>query len=182
LTIEAYVIVSANGMLADTSGVMPEALKFPADQSFFENALDAADLIVHGRHSHEDQKRSAQRRRVVVTSRVSTLAKDDALPHATLWNPAGATFAEACAAAGVKSSAKIAIIGGPAVYQLFLDRYDVFWLSQAHRVQIENGLGVFPDVPASTPQQILTSHGLRAKEKRMLDRAANVDLTAWRRS
>lgn len=182
MPIEAYVIVSANGMLADATGVMPDALKFPADQSFFESALDAADLIVHGRHSHEDQKHSAERRRIVLTSRIPALAKDDTRPNSTLWNPASATFEEALDAAGTKPSGKIAIIGGPPVYELFLDRYDAFWLSQAHNVRIENGRGVFPEVPALTPQQILTRHGLRAAEKRVLDPKANVDLTAWRKA
>lgn len=181
MPIEAYVIVSANGMLADESGIMPDSLKFPADQSFFETALDGADLVVHGRHSHEDQKGSPRRRRLIVTSRVPTTATDDTYPLATLWNPAGATFEEACAAAGVGSGAKIAVIGGPAVYDLFLDRYDTFWLSQAHKVQINNGRGVFSEVPASTPQQILTAHGLRAAERRTLDAEHDVDLTAWRR-
>src|ERR1700760_4078447 len=103
-------------MLADKAGIMPDSLKFPADQAFFESALDNADLIIHGRHSHEDQKRSSERKRVIVTSRVPTLENDDTHPLSTLWNPAGATFEEACAAAGVSTTAKIAIIGGPAVY------------------------------------------------------------------
>ncbi len=61
MRIEGYVIVSADGMLADANGVMPASLKFEADQRCFESALDAADLIVHGRHSFEDQPRSPQR-------------------------------------------------------------------------------------------------------------------------
>ncbi|HEX7882074.1 MAG TPA: dihydrofolate reductase, partial [Afipia sp.] len=55
MRIEGYVILSADGMLADASGVMPAALKFDADQRFFESALDDADLIVHGKNSLEDQ-------------------------------------------------------------------------------------------------------------------------------
>jgi len=181
LPIEAYVIVSANGMLADSTGAMPDTLKFPADQAFFESALDDADLIVHGRHSHEDQKRSNERTRLVLTQGVPALAPDTAYPHATLWNPAGATFEEACEAAGISSSAKIAIIGGPHVYALFLDRYDAFWLSQAHDIHLANGLGVLPGVPAQMPQDILAAAGLHAAETRMLDAERRVDLTAWRR-
>ena len=181
MPIEAYVIVSANGMLADSSGVMPDSLKFPGDQAFFEGALDEADLIVHGRHSHEDQTRSNERTRVVLSRAVPALAPDPDHPRATLWNPAGASFEEACAAAGVAPSAKIAVIGGPHVYALFLGQYDVFWLSQAHSVQIENGLGVFPDVPARTPQDILSASGLHAADTRVFDAKRRVDLTAWRR-
>jgi len=42
LRIEGYVIVSADGMLADAARAMPAELKFPADQAFFAAALDAA--------------------------------------------------------------------------------------------------------------------------------------------
>mgnify|MGYP001029148316 FL=1 len=180
-TIEGYVIVSANGMLADSTGVMPQSLKFPPDQAFFQSALDAADVIVHGQHSHEDQPRSPQRRRIVLTRKIASLEPTTQWPHATLWNPAGASFEEACKEAGAGASAKVAVIGGPVVYALFLDRYDAFWLSQAHDVSIADGLGVFPDVPRMTPQAILAQHGLKATERRVLDAARHVDLVAWRR-
>src|SRR3569623_3590928 len=168
-------------MLADSTGVMPDSLKFPADQAFFENALDEADLIVHGRHSHEEQKRSEQRTRLILTTSVPALAPDSAHPHSTLWNPKGATIEEACEAAGVSPAAKIAIIGGPHVYAFFLDRNDAIWLSQPHDVQLPKGLGVMPGEPERTPQDILAAAGLHAAETRVLDAAKRVDLTAWRR-
>lgn len=179
--IEGYVIVSADGMLADASGVMPAALKFDADQRFFESALDAADLIVHGRHSFEDQLRSPQRTRIVLTRTIAALAPDPANPKATLWNPAGASFEEACRASGV-TTGTAAIIGGPVVFGMFMDRYDTFWLSQAHRLTMPNGMGGFPDVPSRSPQDILAAHGLKAAEIRVLDAKRGVDVTAWRRS
>jgi hypothetical protein len=180
LRIEGYVIVSANGMLADANGVMPDSLKFKADQTFFETALDHVDLIVHGRNSYEDQPRSLQRRRIIVTGKIAGIADDATNPNATLWNPAGASFDDACRHAGL-TSGTVAIIGGPVVFDMFMDRYDTFWLSQAHRLDIPNGVGAFPDVPAETPQAILTRHGLKAHERRVLDAVSDVDLTAWRR-
>jgi hypothetical protein len=63
LRIEGYVIVSADGMLADATGVMPDALKFEGDKRFFTAALDRVDLIVHGRDSFEDQPNSPGRER-----------------------------------------------------------------------------------------------------------------------
>jgi hypothetical protein len=60
--IEGYVIVSADGMLADERHVMPDALKFEGDKSFFTAALDRSDLIVHGRNSFEDQPNSPRQR------------------------------------------------------------------------------------------------------------------------
>jgi hypothetical protein len=56
LRIEGYVIVSADGMLANADHVMPEGLKFEGDKQFFTAALDRADLIVHGRNSFEDSR------------------------------------------------------------------------------------------------------------------------------
>jgi hypothetical protein len=38
--IAGYAIVSQDGMLANAAGVMPEELKFPADQRFFAQGLD----------------------------------------------------------------------------------------------------------------------------------------------
>src|ERR1700743_1311671 len=96
LTIEGYVIVSADGMLADAGHVMPESLKFEGDKRFFTAALDHADLIVHGRHSFEDQPSSPRRKRIAVTRTVDAIAPDPANPRATLWNPAGASFEAAC--------------------------------------------------------------------------------------
>ena len=65
--IEGYAIVSAEGMLANAAGIMPDQLKFEADRRFFERGLDGADVVVHGRHSHEQQPRSYLRRRLILT-------------------------------------------------------------------------------------------------------------------
>jgi hypothetical protein len=180
LRIEGYVIVSANGMLANSSRVMPDALKFKGDKQFFTAALDRADLIVHGRNSYEDQPNSPKRRRVILTTRIAALAADPSNPNGTLWNPAGASFEEACALAGVRAGT-VAIIGGPVVFGMFLDRYDTFWLSQAPHVRIPDGEGCLPGVPRRSPQDILAAHGLKAGEAQILDAADDVSVTPWRR-
>jgi dihydrofolate reductase len=180
LRIEGYVIVSAEGMLANAHGVMPDQLKFEGDKQFFSAALDRADLIVHGRHSFEDQPNSPRRRRIVLTRTVRDIASDPSNPKASLWNPAGASFETACDHAGVHHGT-IAIIGGPDVFDMFLDRYDTFWLSQAPRVRIPDGEGCFPGVPAQSPQQILAAHGLEAGNTRILDAANDVSVTPWQR-
>jgi hypothetical protein len=180
LRIEGYVILSANGMLADATHVMPPELKFEGDQQFFNDALDNADLVVHGRNSGEEQPNSPKRTRIVLTRSVKALAPDPSNPQATLWNPAGAPFDAACERAGVTSGVA-AIIGGPTVFGLFLDRFDTFWLSFAPRVRIPGGEPGLPGVPARTPQAILAAHGLHAAETRVLDAANDVSVTAWRR-
>jgi dihydrofolate reductase len=180
LRIEGYVIVSADGMLANAHRVMPDRLKFEGDKQFFNAALDRADLIVHGRHSYEDQPNSPKRKRIIVTRSIGALAPDPSNPKATLWNPTGATFEAACDRAGVDSGT-VAIIGGPNLFAMFLDRYDTFWLSQAPRVRIPDGEPCFPGVPQRSPQDILAAHGLRAGAAQILDAAEDVSVTPWRR-
>ena len=143
LRIEGYVIVSADGMLANADRVMPKELKFEGDKRFFTAALDRADLIVHGRHSDEDQPNSPQRKRLILTRKIDAIAPDPSNPRATLWNPAGASFEAACDRAGVASGI-VAIIGGPDVFGMFMDRYDTFWLSQAPRVRLPGGEAMLP--------------------------------------
>jgi hypothetical protein len=178
--IDGYVIVSADGMLANADGVMPDELKFEGDKRFFTAALDRADLIVHGRHSGEDQPNSALRKRVIVTRSVAGIAADPSNPNAARWNPAGASFEAVCDHAGIRSGT-IAILGGPAVFDLFMDRFDTFWLSQALRVRLPGGEPVFSGVPARSPQQILTARGLQAGDSRRLDPDDGVIVTPWRR-
>ena len=180
LQFEGYVIVSSDGMLADAQNVMPNELKFEGDKRFFTAALDRAALIVHGRHSHEDQPNSPKRRRIIVTRRVAAVESDPSKPNALLWNPASATFEEACEHAGV-TSGTVAIIGGPAVFDMFMERYDTFWLSVAPKVGLPGGEPCFPGVGPRTPQQILAAHGLKPGKAEMLDSADGVSVTPWRR-
>jgi len=181
LRIEGYVIVSADGMLANADHVMPDELKFEGDKRFFSAALDRADLIVHGRHSHEGQPNSPRRKRLILTRAVAALAPDPDHPKATLWNPQGASFEAACEAAGV-GAGTVAIIGGPSVFGAFMDRYDTFWLSLAPHVRLPGGEACFPGVPERSPQDILAAHGLKPGEAQMLDPAADVSVTPWRRN
>ena len=179
--IEGYVIVSADGMLANADHVMPDSLRFEGDKQFFTAALDRADLIVHGRHSGEGQPNSPKRRRIILTRRIASLAADPDNPKATLWNPSGTSFEQAAEFAGV-AAGSIAIIGGPDVFGLFMDRYDTFWLSLAPNVKLPGGEGCFPGVPERTPEEILASHGLKAGERQMLDPSEQVSVTPWRRT
>jgi dihydrofolate reductase len=178
--IEGYAIVSEDGMLANAAGVMPDQLKFDADQRFFERGLDAVDVVVHGRHSHEQQPRSHLRRRLILTRHVPTIAADPSNGKALFWNPAGASFEQALAALGLPQPV-VAIIGGTEVFGLFLPRYDVFYLTRAPRVRLPGGRAVFPEVPARTPEDVLESHGLAPNRPEILDAAKGLAVMAWRR-
>lgn len=181
IIIEGCAIVSADGMLADADHVMPQALKFDADQRFFNDKLDGCDLMVHGRNSYEDQPNSHKRRRLILTHAVATLAPSPDNPKATLWNPAGASFADACDFIRFRDG-RVAIIGGTSVFGMFLDAYDTFWLSQAPHVRLPGGVPVFPGVPHASPQDVMAGHGLKAGDVQTLDAAHGVTLTPWWRA
>ena len=125
IRVEGYAIISADGMLADSRGIMPPQLINEADQRFFERGLDQAAGLVHGRRSQEHQPNSPQRRRLIVTRRVPALALNPKNDRALFWNQAGASFEEACRALGINDGTA-AIIGGTDIFGMFLPRYDAF--------------------------------------------------------
>ncbi len=179
--IEGYAIISIDGMIADADGAMPDELKNPADQDVFARGLDGADVIVHGRHSHEGQPNSPRRRRLIATRNVATLGPDPTDPKALLWNPAGASLEAACRALGVEAGT-VAAIGGTEVFALFLDiGYDAFYLTRAAKASLPGGRPVFPEVPARRAEDVLTSRGMTPGPERALDADAGVTLVEWRR-
>jgi hypothetical protein len=176
--IEAYVIASADGMLADASGVQSASLHFEADQRHFEQGLDQADLVVNGRHSQEGHSNAMRRRRLVLTRHVASLAADPDNPKARLWNPAGASLEAACAELGL-SSGTVAVIGGPRVFTLFLKLgYDCFHLSRAVKVRLPGGLPVFSrERFGGDPDATLSAAGLKARSPVWLE--DGLTLTDW---
>ena len=181
LTVAGYVIVSADGRIATSDRVVPLSLQFPADQAFLKDALDASALVVHGRHSQEDEGITASRKRLVVTRSVEAFAFDPLRPKIALWNPAGLGFEAACARHCVTDGG-VAILGGPGVYDHFLDRYDAFFLSRAPNVRLPGGLAAFSEIEAgATPEKVLSTHGLKAAGDRTLDATAGVTVTLWLR-
>lgn len=174
---EGYVIVSEDGMIADASGAMPPSMIVPGDQAFFEQGLDRADIVVHGRHSQENQARSAARKRVIATRGVKSVEKGPT-PVSVLWNPQGAPFEAAAAALGV-TAGTAGIIGGTGIFGHFLPRYSAFHLSRMPHVRLPGGRPVFPGVPDRTPEDILRGHGLVPGPARILDARAGVGVVTW---
>jgi len=179
--IEGYAIISEDGMLADAARIMPASLQFEADQRFFEEGLNGVDVVVHGRHSQEQQSRSRERNRVILTRRVAAVSPHPTNHKALLWNPAGASFADALKWFGI-DDAKIGVIGGGEVFQLFLPQYDVFWLTRAPGVKLPGGCPVFPEVPPLQPEDILSGHGLVAGPARVLDASRGLSVVGWVRA
>jgi hypothetical protein len=176
--IEAYVIASADGMIADATGVHPSSLKLDADQRFLDAALDHAAVLAHGRISNEEQPNSPKRRRLILTRKIAALARYPNNPNARFWNPAGASLEEACAAVGSQSGA-VAVLGGPEVYSYFLTvGYDNFHLSRAVKVRVPGGVPLFGKRELGrSPEEILSGAGLKPGPTKWLD--DQVTLVEW---
>ncbi len=168
-------------MIANAAGVIPDSLSFEADREFFERGIDAADVVVHGRHSREGQQGSELRPRVILTRQITSIAADPPNPKALLWNPAGASFEQALETLGMPA-ATVAVLGGTDVFGLFLDRFDVFHLSRAPGVRLPNGRPVFPEVPTRTPEEVLASRGFHRGPQQVLDPANGLAVVSWQRS
>ena len=179
--IEAYAIVSEDGMLTDAGGAIPPSLRIDADQHFFESGLDAVDIVVHGRHSQEQLTHSSTRRRVILTRSIPAIAAVPSNSRAFFWNPAGASFEQALAAFAAPNRS-VAVIGGPDVFQLFLDLFDVFYLSRAAGLRLPGGLPIFRDAPLRAPEAVLAAHGLDNPRHELVDAAKGLTITAWQRS
>ncbi len=173
-----FAIVSADGMLANAQGVMPQKLYFEADQVYFENALDHFDVMVHGRNSQENHRNSPSRRRVIATRRIADVATDPLNPKAVLWNPNGAPLEHALDLLG-PPNARIAIIGGTDVFGLFLPLYDEFHLTKANGVHLPGGRPVFPGIPPRTPEELLAQSGMKERDRQVLDAANQLSLLTW---
>jgi dihydrofolate reductase len=178
--IEAYAIISEDGMLADAQRHIPDALKVKADQEFFRRGLDRAAALVHGRHSGEGPPGNLDRYRLIATRTIASIGREAAQPRALLWNPQGASLEEAWSALAPPPGT-LAVLGGPEVYAYFLIRgYDAFHLTRVPHVRLPGGRPVFPEVgPARSPEDILRAHGLRPGPTQMLDARLGVTLVTW---
>jgi dihydrofolate reductase len=178
--VEGLAIVSADGMIADANGVQPPPLLIEADQRFFRERLDAADVLVYGRDSVEGGPGTERRRRIVLTRRIAGVAPSPDNPKAVLWNPLGAPLLAAWALLGLPPG-RLTVIGGTDVFGLFLRQgYNVFHLSRVD-VRLPGGRPVFPGVPATPPEQMLADSGLKPDATRVLDTSAGLTLVTWRR-
>jgi hypothetical protein len=177
--IEGYAIVAEDGMLADAQGMMPNALKVEADQRFFQSRLDEVDVVVHGRHSQERLENSRCRRRLIVTRQVPAVAADPSNPRAFFWNPGGATLEQALDSFGAPC-AGIGVLGAADVFEMFLDRFDLFYLSRVSGVQLPGGRPVFRAVPPRTPEEVLAAHGMVfVRNEATVD---SLTIASWRKS
>src|SRR5215469_11299573 len=148
-------------MIADRDGAFPEAIKIPADQAFYQAAVDRASAVANGRHSAEGGDKERERRRIVLTRRVNGVAPHPHYPHGVLWNPGTAPFDAAWQSLHIEGG-KLAVVGGTDVFGLFLTiGYDAFYLTRTEG-SVPRGRPVFPGVGINgvTPQDIMARDGL----------------------
>jgi dihydrofolate reductase len=181
--IEAYAIISEDGMLADVQRHIPPALQVKADQDFFRRGLEGAAALVHGRHSGEGPPGERERYRLIATRTVGSIARDPAWPRALLWNPEGASLEEAWSALAPPPGT-LAVLGGAEVYAYFLIRgCDVFHLSRVPHVRLPGGRAVFSDLgPEKSPEDVLRAHGFAPGPTQVLDARLGVTLVSWTRA
>ena len=179
-TIHGHAIVSGDDRIADADGVTPAALRNDADWARFQAALDAAAVTALGRLGHEANPNVRGRNRMVLSSRVKGVERRSG---AWWWNPAGLSLAEALRQAAPDGGI-VAVPGGRRVFDYFLDAgFDAFHLVRNRGVTIPGGVPVFSAVTASrTAENVLTTAGLAPGPVEVLDAAAGVTLTVWRRS
>jgi len=176
LQFHGHAIVSADGMIADAGGDMPSALRHDADWRDFQNALDAAALVVLGRLGHERHPNPG-RRRLVVTASVSAPTPDPRDHQALLWNPLAMPLSRVLDALEIETGI-VAVAGGTGVFDYFLAAYDQFVLSEVHGLLIPGGTPCFS---GGHPRQVLAENGLVPSASTLFDPAASVTSTVWRR-
>jgi dihydrofolate reductase len=77
---------------------------------------------------------------------------------------------------------RLGVIGGTEVFGIFLDRYDLFFLSRVPGVRLPGGRPIFPEVPAQSPEDVLARHGLKPGPRQLLDMKNAVAVVKWHRS
>lgn len=174
---EGHAIVTADGMIADTAGSMPPALRNDADWKEFQAALDRSVLVVLGRRGHELHPNPG-RRRLVLTASIERLSPALSDPLSMLWNPSGADIGSVLRELRIEAGV-IAIAGGTDTFGHFLPLYDSFVLSEVHGLVLPGGRPCFTN---GHPRTVLAASGLAPGAAEPLDPTAGVTRTRWRRA
>lgn len=176
MRIEGYAVICENDCIADADGKMPVALKTDAEWAFFQAGLDASDVIVLGRKSHEVTPNPKARRRLVLTRSVRQPVWETA--QTVFWNPDQAPLSMALSMFDIVVSV-LAVTGGKQVFDCFLARaggYTHFHLSRVQDVYLKGGTKVFSalDAGGQTPESLLRMQGYVAGAWQQLDETSSV--------
>lgn len=172
-------IVSADDRIADDGGATPDSLRNDADWAYFQDVLDRSDVTVLGRIGHEHNPNDKGRSRLILSSSSSGLEER---ADGWWWHPAKVAIGTVLDRL-LPDGGSLAVPGGQKVFDLFLPFYESFHLSRAEAVVLGAGATVFSAVePGTTAVDILQGAGLLPGAVTMLDPAANVTLTIYRRA
>ena len=165
--IEGYAIISAEGSITGSDGIMPPCLKIDADWVYFQRQLDKSALTILGRLSHEATL-SSKRVRLVLSERVDGLVQKD--EKTWIINVSHTPILEALKLL-VPEGGRIAVVGGSRVFDLFLaSRFDRFHLTIARKCQILAGRPIFRGTrSANHAIEQLNNHGLVITCSNILD-------------
>jgi hypothetical protein len=177
--IHGHAIVSQDDRIADAEGRVPPALRNDADWERFQAALDAAAVTILGRLGHESNPNLLERKRIVLSGSAQGIERRS---DAWWWNPTDTALTDALAAAA-PAGGIVAVPGGRAVFDLFLDiGFDEFHLARATRFRMGAGTPVFSECASGlSAEQVLLRRGLRASPPEQLDPAAGIILTLFTR-
>ncbi len=177
---KGYAIVSADGFIADAAGRMPETLRFDADWTYFQAGLDAADLTLLGRHTHEAAPNPRGRRRLVVSRGVRAVIRED---ERTWWANSEDVMPRSAVAAAIGTRVTVAVVGGTGVFGWILDDagYDEFHISVAHDVSLGAGRPLLDGVRGlEAGVDRLVRAGMVLENRSWLDREAALELLLFR--
>ena len=178
--IHGYAIVTDDDRIAGADGQTPKSLRNEADWLNFQRELDRADLIVLGRLGHKANPNVKGRRRLVVSNSAAGLESREG---EIWWRPAIKPWAEVSAAL-LPHGGRVAVPGGQGVFDLFLAiGYDAFHLTRADGATAPGGRALFSACDQGlSAEAVLAGAGcLEPRERQVLDAAAKVALTIWRK-
>jgi hypothetical protein len=158
---------------------MPPELRNERDWALFQSALDRAALTLIGRASHDAAPNAKRRRRLIVSRRSGGLEER----ADGFWlNPEKVPL-QAALETLAPDGAEIAVVGGQAVFDLVgVSGFAAFHLARVRGLVLPGGRGLFRACEKGVPAtSILAGGGLVAGPEEMLDPAADVTLTIWRR-
>ncbi|MGH1481766.1 MAG: hypothetical protein ACRBM6_24055 [Geminicoccales bacterium] len=179
---QGYAVVSADGLIADADGRMPDQLKFDADWDYFQAALDRADVTLIGRATHEVAPNVKKRRRLVFSSRVQGMWQED---ETTFWVDPTKTDPNGVITEIVGPSADVAVVGGQGVFDWVLSKpgFFSFHISLAHHVRIGSGRHIFRDAAGlEAAISLLQGHGLPLSRQVWFDQEAGLELLVYEKA
>lgn len=179
IEIEGYAVVSENDCIADAAGKMPASLHSEAEWAFFQAGLDACEVVVLGRKSHEVTPNPKNRRRLVMTRNVKTIQQEN--ETLMFWNPEYEGLKTALSAWPI-TVRRLGVTGGQGVFDHFLTGpcpYTCFYLSRMKGVHLSNGQKVFSEIETNgySASQYLVATGYFPRRGKILD--ARASLVAW---